>query len=51
MQIFGSSSPNASTEEESSETGDHLLAPDKQSGFSTSPVVVNLREDASDIPK
>lgn len=51
VQIFGSPSPRASIEEEGAETGDHLLGPDKQSGLSTSPVVVKLSEEASDILK
>lgn len=49
VQIFGSSSPNKSREEECNEKDDHLLVPDKQSGFSTSPVVAKFRKDASDI--
>ncbi|RVW17010.1 MLP-like protein 43 [Vitis vinifera] len=42
VQIFGSSSPNKSREEERNEKDDHLLVPDKESGYSTSPVVAKL---------
>lgn len=49
VQIFGSSSPNKSREEERNEKDDHLLVPDKESGYSTSPVVAKFRKDASDI--
>ncbi|XP_002526034.2 uncharacterized protein LOC8258205 isoform X1 [Ricinus communis] len=52
VQIFGSSSPGGSVENEGkSEKVDRLLVPDKQNGFSTSPVPVSYRKDVTDMLK
>ncbi|KAF8378620.1 hypothetical protein HHK36_029967 [Tetracentron sinense] len=52
VQIFGSSSPSKSSEnEEKLSKGDHLLVSDKQNGFSTSPIVVSSRKNVPDVLK
>ncbi|KAL5763279.1 hypothetical protein ACOSP7_019543 [Xanthoceras sorbifolium] len=51
VQIFGSSSPSNSGEDEESKKGDHQLGLDKQNKFSASPVVVSSREDVPNLLK